>query len=100
MTSEDIKHQVIIILIFPIRQKDVRGRPAHPIVRECSGDRLVRSVPEEVLAGTEISGGGERGILYLTLHCHHQDSCVKIGSNVSRFDVSLFVRGKSQRQCP
>ena len=27
--------------------------------------------PEEVLAGTEILGGGETGRLRLMLHCHH-----------------------------
>ena len=40
--------------------------------------------------GTEIPGGGRRGRLYLTLHCHHQnDSCIKTGSEDSRFNVSL-----------
>ena len=34
--------------------------------------------PEEVLAETEIPGGGGRGRLHLTPHCHHQnDSCIK-----------------------
>ena len=38
-----------------------------------------RVVSEELLVGTEIPGGlgggveGERGRLYLTLHCHHQN---------------------------
>ena len=37
-------------------------------------------------------GGGEREIIYLSLHCHHQnDSCIKMGSNKSHFDVSLIV---------
>ena len=42
-----------------------------------------RAVSEEVLAGTEIpGGGGGRGRLYLSLHCHHQnDSCIKMGSD-------------------
>ena len=30
-------------------------------------------VSEEVLAGTEVPGGGGRGRLYPTLHCHHQN---------------------------
>ena len=26
-------------------------------------------------------GGGEKEIIYLSLHCHHQnDSCIKVGS--------------------
>ena len=44
---------------------------------------------------------GEREIIYLSLHCHHQtDSCVKMGSDVSHFNVSLTVRDKVTRQCP
>ena len=39
-------------------------------------------------------GKGEREIIYLWLHCHHQnDSCIKIGSDESHFNVS--VDGKS-----
>ena len=30
-------------------------------------------VSEEVVAGTEIPGGGGRGRLYLMLHCHHHN---------------------------
>ena len=44
---------------------------------------------------------GEREIIYLSLHCHHQnDSCIKMGSNESHFNVSLIVRDKVTRQCP
>ena len=44
---------------------------------------------------TEIPGGGGRGRLYLTLHCHHQnDSCIKMGSDESHFNVLLAVRSK------
>ena len=40
---------------------------------------------------------GEEEIIYLSLHCHHQnDSCMKMGSSESRFNVSLIVRDKSQ----
>ena len=39
--------------------------------------------------------------LYLSLHCHHQnDSCIKMGSDESHFNVSLIVRDKITRQCP
>ena len=32
---------------------------------------------------------GKREIIYLTLHCHHQnDFCIKMGSNESHFNVS------------
>ena len=35
---------------------------------------------------------GEREIIYLSLHCHHQnDSCINMGSDESHFNVSLIV---------
>ena len=44
-------------------------------------------------------GGGKREIIYLSLHCHHQnDSCIKMGSDDSHFNVSLIVRDKIIRQ--
>ena len=47
-------------------------------------------------------GGGGRGreIIYLSLHCHHQnDSGVKMDCVESHFNVSLTVRDKVTRQC-
>ena len=42
-----------------------------------------------------------REIIDLSLHCHHQnDSCIKMGSDESHFNVSLIVRDKVTRQCP
>ena len=33
---------------------------------------------------------GERDIIYLSLHCHRQnDSCIKMGSDESHFNVSV-----------
>ena len=33
-------------------------------------------------------GGGGREILYLSLHCHHQnDSCIKVGSDENQFNA-------------
>ena len=44
---------------------------------------------------------GERDILFLSLHCHHQnDSCIKVGSDESHFNVSLIVRDRVTGQCP
>ena len=41
---------------------------------------------------------GEREIIYLSLHCHHQnDFCIKMGSDESHFNVSLIVRDKVAR---
>ena len=43
----------------------------------------------------------KREIIYLSLHCHHQnDSCIKIGSDESHFNVSLTAIDKVTRQCP
>ena len=45
-----------------------------------------------------MGGGEEREIIYLSLHCHHQnDSCIKMGSDESHFNVSLTVRDKSHK---
>ena len=45
--------------------------------------------------------GIKREIIYLSLHCHHQnDSCIRMGSDESRFNVSLIVRDKITRQYP
>ena len=34
-------------------------------------------------------GGGKKEIIYLSLHCHHQnDFYIKVGSNESHFSVS------------
>ena len=44
---------------------------------------------------------GKREIIYLSLHCHRQtDSCIKMGSDESHFNVSLTVRDEVTRQCP
>ena len=45
---------------------------------------------------------GKREIIYISQHCdHHQnDSCIKMGSDESHFNVSLIVRDKVTRQCP
>ena len=52
--------------------------------------------------GIELGGGGgKREIIYLSLHCHHQnDSCITMGSDESHVNVSLIVRDKVTRQCP
>ena len=44
---------------------------------------------------------GKRESIYLSLHCHHQnDSCIKMGSDESHFNVSLIVRDKVTRPTP
>ena len=59
---------------------------------------------EEVMAGTEITGGGGGvggGGQYLMLHCHHQnDYSIEMGSNESQF-CSFIVRDNvARRRCP
>ena len=40
-------------------------------------------------------------LLYLSLHCHHQnDSCIKMGNDESHFNASLIVKDKVTGQCP
>ena len=42
-----------------------------------------------------MGGGGKREIIYLSLHCHHQnDSSIRMGSDESQFSVSLIVMDK------
>ena len=51
--------------------------------------------------GVRRGGGGEREIIYLSLHCHHQNySCIKMGSDEGHFNISLIVSDKVTRQCP
>ena len=45
-------------------------------------------------------GGGEdqREIIYLSLHCHHQnDSCINMGSDESHFNVSVGSDAQSHK---
>ena len=46
-------------------------------------------------------GVGEREIIYLSLHCHHQnDFCIKMCSEESHFNVSVGSDGQSHRTVP
>ena len=48
----------------------------------------------------KVGKDGGRKIINLPLHCHHQnDSCIKMDSNESHFNVSLIVRDKVTRYC-
>ena len=50
--------------------------------------RLIRDV-EKGGRGYGGGGGRKREIIYLSLHCHHQnDFCVKMDSDESHFNVS------------
>ena len=40
----------------------------------------------------------KREIMYLSLHCHHQnDFCIKVGSDESHFNVSFNSEGQSHK---
>ena len=55
--------------------------------------RLIRDGEKGGYGG---GGGGKREIIYLSLHCHHQnDSCIKMGSDESPFNVSVGSDGQS-----
>ena len=51
--------------------------------------RLIRDGEKVWEGGVEMGGGGvEREIIYLSLHCHHQnDSCIKMGRDENHFNV-------------
>ena len=54
-----------------------------------------------VVVGGGVWRWGKREIIYLSLHCHHQnDSCIKMGSDESHSNVPLIVRDKVTRQFP
>ena len=43
--------------------------------------------------------GGEREIIYVSLHCRHQnDFCIKMGSDESHFNVSVGSDGQNHIQ--
>jgi len=51
--------------------------------------------------GRGYGGGEKREVIYLSLHCYHQnDTCTKMGRDESHFNVSLIVRDKVIRQSP
>ena len=60
----------------------------------------MRLIRDEEKGGKGVWKWGKREIIYLSLRCHHQnDSCIKMGSGESHFNVSLIVREKIARQC-
>ena len=48
--------------------------------------------------GGGVTGGGGREIIYLSLHCHHQnDFCIEMGSDESHFNILVGSDGQSHR---
>ena len=61
----------------------------------------IRLIRDGEKGGKGVWRWGEREIIYLSLHCHHQnDSCIKMGSDESHFNVLLIARDKVTGQCP
>ena len=59
--------------------------------------RLIRD-GEKGVGGGGVWRLGKREFRYLSLHYHHQnDSCIKMGSDESRFNVSVGSVGQSHK---
>ena len=57
--------------------------------------KTMRRIRDGEKGGKGVWRWGKRESTYLSLHCHHQnDFCIKMGSDESRFNVSLIVRDK------
>ena len=57
--------------------------------------RLIRNGEK---GGRGYGGGGRGEIIYLSLHCHHQnDFCIKVGSDESHFNVPVGSDGQSHK---
>ena len=57
----------------------------------------IRLIRDGEKGGRGYGGGGKREIIYLSLYCHHEnDSCIKMGSDDSHFNVSVGSDGQSQ----
>ena len=60
--------------------------------------RNVRLISDGKKERKEVWRWGEREIIYLSLHCHHHnDFCIKMGSDESQFKVSLGSNGQSHK---
>ena len=59
----------------------------------------IRLIRDGEKGGEGVWRWGERDIIHLSLHCHHQnDSCIKMGSYESHFNVSVGSDGQSHRR--
>ena len=86
--------------VRPARTAEVGLYAGRPLARHC---RLLswRFTSSQTIRLIRDGRWEKREIMYQSLHCHHQnDSCIKMGSDESHFDVSLIVRDIVTRQCP
>ena len=64
------------------------------VLKSAESARLIRDGEK----GEGFMEVGEREIIYLSLHCHHQnDFCITMGSDESHFNVPLIARDKSHK---
>ena len=60
--------------------------------------RLIRDGEKGGGGGKGAGRWGKQEIIYLLLHCHHQnDSCIKMGSDEKHFNVSVGSDGQSHK---
>ena len=60
--------------------------------------KMFRACTINPFTATACKISGLRDIIYLSLHCHHQnDSCIKMGSDESHFNVSVGSGGQSHK---
>ena len=58
----------------------------------------IRFIRDGEKGGKGVFRWGEREIIYQSLHCHHQnDSCIKMGTDGGRFNVSVGSDGQSHK---
>ena len=58
----------------------------------------IRLIRDGEKRGKRVWRWGEREIIYLSLHCHHQnDYCIKTGSDESHFNASVGSDGHSHK---
>ena len=58
----------------------------------------IRLIRDGEKGGKGVWRWGKREIIYLSLHCHHQnDSCSKMSSDESHFNVSVGSDGQSHK---
>ena len=92
MVSVDVKHHVDLL------SKSTRCLTSTETIRL---HYLGRGDGGGGRGGEGVWRGGKREIIHLSPHCHHQnDSCIKMGSDGSHFNVSFMVRDKITGQCP
>ena len=72
---------------------DTRQTQANNVLNVHRNDNLL-------IGGKGVWRWGKREITYLSLHCHHNDSFIKMCRDENHFTVSLIVRDMVTRQYP